>query len=112
MTLPSAITITEAAAARVKAILADHGEPLVGLRISIDEKGCSGLGYKIDFARETNPLDEAVEDKGVRILIDPKAVLFILGSEMDYVEDRLQAGFVFNNPNAKGVCGCGESFHV
>ena len=112
MALPSAITITEAAAARVKAILAAHGEPLVGLRISIDEKGCSGLGYKIDFARETNPLDEAVEDKGVRILIDPKAVLFILGSEMDYVEDGLQAGFVFNNPNAKGVCGCGESFHV
>ena len=112
MTLPSAITITEAAAARVKAILADHGQPVVGLRISIDEKGCSGLGYKIDFARQAEPMDEMIEDKGVRILIDAKAVLFILGSEMDYVEDRLQSGFVFNNPNAKGVCGCGESFHV
>ncbi len=112
MALPSAITITDAAAERAKAIIASRDEPAVALRVSIDEKGCSGLTYRIDFAEAAGPLDEVVEEKGVRILIDPKATLFILGSEMDYVEDKLQSGFVFNNPNAKGVCGCGESFHV
>tara|TARA_B100001123_G_C15338058_1_gene1033632 strand:- start:386 stop:724 length:339 start_codon:yes stop_codon:yes gene_type:complete len=112
MGLPSSITITDAAAERVKKILADRGDPNIALKISIDEKGCSGLGYQIDFVTTTHPMDEVVEDKGVRILIDPKAVMFILGSEMDYIEAPLQSGFVFNNPNAKGVCGCGESFQV
>ncbi|MBM3516654.1 MAG: iron-sulfur cluster assembly accessory protein [Alphaproteobacteria bacterium] len=112
MALPRAITITDAAAARVKALLATQGEPALGLRVSVATRGCSGLSYRLDVAKHKAPLDEIVEDKGVTILIDAKACLFLLGSEMDYVDDKLQSGFVFHNPNAKGTCGCGESFHV
>lgn len=75
-------------------------------------KGCSGLTYTLEFADEAGPMDEKVEEKGVTVLIDPKATMFILGTEMDFVEEKMQAGFVFRNPNEKGRCGCGESFHV
>jgi len=112
MARPQAIKITDAAAARVQALLAKRGKPSAGIRIGVRTKGCSGLSYTIEYADEKTKFDEVVEDKGVTVLIDPKATLFILGTEMDYVEDKLQSGFVFKNPNEKGRCGCGESFHV
>jgi iron-sulfur cluster assembly protein len=108
----SPITLTDAAADRVKALLARRDGGAAGLRIGVKSKGCSGLSYSIEYADAKGPHDEVVEDKGVTIFIDPKATLFILGSEVDYVEDKLQSGFVFRNPNEKGRCGCGESFHV
>lgn len=109
---PKALTMTERAADRVKALLAARGKPSVGIRIGIRTKGCSGLSYTLEYADEKGPLDEVVEEHGVTLLIDPKATMFILGTEMDYVEEKLQSGFVFKNPNEKGRCGCGESFHV
>jgi len=113
MTLSKAIlTITDAAAERVKALLESRDKPSYGVRIGIRTKGCSGLSYTLEFADEKNPFDEVVEDKGVVILIDPKAVMFLLGTQMDYVEEQLSSGFTFINPNEKGRCGCGESFHV
>lgn len=111
-TMPKAITLTDAAAARVKAVLAKSEAPVLGLRVAIQTKGCSGLSYVVEYAREQAPGDEVVEDKGVRIFIDPKAMMFLLGSEMDYVEGKLESGFQFTNPNEKSRCGCGESFNV
>ncbi|MGE5506170.1 MAG: HesB/IscA family protein [Actinomycetota bacterium] len=106
------MTITAAAAERVKALLAKRGKPSAGIRIGVRSKGCSGLSYTLEYADERSPFDEVVEAEGVTVLIDPKATMFILGTEMDFVEDKLQSGFVFRNPNEKGRCGCGESFHV
>lgn len=106
------LMITDAAAERVKALLASRGKPAAGVRIGVRAKGCSGLSYTLEFADEKTPFDEVVEEKGVTVLIDPKATMFILGTEMDYVEEKMQSGFVFRNPNEKGRCGCGESFHV
>ncbi|HEX6093395.1 MAG TPA: iron-sulfur cluster assembly accessory protein [Dongiaceae bacterium] len=109
---PNAIKITAAAAERFKSLLVKRDQPPAGLRISVKAKGCSGLSYVIDYADEKGPNDEVVQDKGVTIFIDPRATMFIIGTEVDYVEDKLQSGFVFKNPNEKGRCGCGESFHV
>ena len=106
------ITLTENAAERVRTLLAKSPEPALGLRIAISTKGCSGLSYSVEYAKEKGKFDDVVEDKGVTVFVDPKATMFILGTEMDYVEDKLQSGFVFRNPNEKGRCGCGESFHV
>ena len=110
--LPQPITVTPGAVDRVKALLAQRGKPAAGVRVGIRTKGCSGLTYTLEFAEEKGPFDEVVEADGVTILIDPKATMFILGTEMDYVEDKLESGFVFRNPNEKGRCGCGESFHI
>lgn len=107
-----AMTVTDAAASRVKALLAQHDKPVVGLRVGVKSRGCSGMSYSVEFAEEKGKFDEVVEDKGVTILIDPKASMFLFGTEMDYAEDKLQSGFTFKNPNEKGRCGCGESFHV
>ena len=107
-----ALQITETAAERVKALLTARGKPSLGIRISIRTKGCNGLSYTLEYADEQQALDEIVEEKGIKVLIDPKALLFLLGTEMDFVQDQLQSGFVFKNPNEKGRCGCGESFHV
>ncbi|HJU19183.1 MAG TPA: iron-sulfur cluster assembly accessory protein [Stellaceae bacterium] len=112
MAARQALTVTEAAARRIEALIAKRGKPAIGVRIGVRARGCSGLSYTLEYADEKGKYDEVVEDKGVRVLVDPKAILFILGTEMDYVEDKLQSGFVFRNPNEKGRCGCGESFHV
>lgn len=109
---PQAMTLTPGAVERVKALLDKRGKPSAGIRIGVRTKGCSGLSYTLEFADERGPMDEAVEQDGVTVLIDPKAAMFIFGTEMDYVEEKLQAGFQFRNPNEKGRCGCGESFHV
>ncbi|MBW7851218.1 MAG: iron-sulfur cluster assembly accessory protein [Rhodospirillales bacterium] len=108
----SPLVLTDAAAERVKALLAKRGKPSAGIRIGVRSKGCSGMSYTLEYADERNQFDEVVEDKGVTVLIDPKATMFILGTEMDFVDDKMQSGFVFRNPNEKGRCGCGESFHV
>ncbi|MBS0271583.1 MAG: iron-sulfur cluster assembly accessory protein [Proteobacteria bacterium] len=106
------LTITESAARRVKFLLEGRDKPSYGIRIGLRSKGCSGLSYTLEFADEVGPYDELIEAHDVKVLIDPKAVMFIMGSEMDYTEDKLSSGFVFKNPNEKGRCGCGESFHV
>jgi iron-sulfur cluster assembly protein len=107
-----ALSVTDAAAERIQALLDKRGKPSVGVRVGVRSRGCSGLSYTIEYADEKGKFDEVVEDKGVTILVDPKAVMFILGTEMDFVEEKLQSGFTFRNPNEKGRCGCGESFHV
>ncbi|MGH6968023.1 MAG: HesB/IscA family protein [Stellaceae bacterium] len=112
MALRQAMTVTDAAAKRIQALLTQRDKPSAGIRIGVRARGCSGLTYTIEYADEKGKLDEIVQDKGVTILIDPKATMFVIGTEMDYVEDKLQSGFTFRNPNEKGRCGCGESFHV
>ena len=108
----TAMTITDAAASRVKDLLAQRGKPSFGVRVGVRTAGCSGLSYTLEFADGKGEFDEVVEHNGVTILIDPKAAMFLLGTEMDFAEEKLKSGFVFNNPNEKGRCGCGESFHV
>ncbi len=106
------ISLTDAAAERVRALIAKSAKPVLGLRVGVNTRGCSGLSYVVEYAEEQRKFEDVVEDKGVKIFIDPTAVMFLLGSEMDYVEDKFQSGFTFTNPNEKGRCGCGESFHV
>lgn len=106
---PKALRLTDAAADQVKAAMAKADKPVVGIRVGLKNAGCAGMTYTMDYAEAQNPLDEVVEDKGVRILIDPKAILFLIGTEMDFVRDKVQARFVFNNPNQTSACGCGES---
>lgn len=108
----SLMSLTDAAAERVKHLMSTRTNPATGLRIGVRTGGCSGMAYSMDFTVEKEPLDEVVEAKGVTLFVDSKALMFLIGTEMDYVEDKLQSGFVFNNPNEKGRCGCGESFHV
>ncbi len=102
------MTLTDAAATRAKAIMAGK-DGVVGLKLGVKNGGCAGMEYTMDWANEAAPGDEIVEDKGVKILIEPKAVLFLLGTQMDYEVDKLSAKFVFNNPNQSSACGCGES---
>jgi Iron-sulfur cluster assembly accessory protein len=109
---PSPITVTPAALNQIKAILASRANPAAGLRIGVSSRGCSGMSYTLEFADAKAPLDEQLDIDGATIFIDPKATMFIFGTEMDYEEGTLQSGFVFRNPNEKGRCGCGESFHV
>jgi iron-sulfur cluster assembly protein len=106
------MSLTDAAAARVKDIIARADKPVTGIRVGVTKGGCAGMSYKVDFATEVLPGDEVVEDKGVRVLIDPGALLFLLGTEMDYKVDKLSAQFVFNNPNQTSACGCGESVAI
>ena len=109
MARPQVMKLTDAAAARIKDIMSRSERPVAGLRVGVKNGGCAGMAYTMEYAESANPADEIVEDKGVKILIDPKAVLFLLGTEMDYRSDRMTSGFVFNNPNQTGSCGCGES---
>ena len=106
------MTLTERAAARVKDIISRSDTPVAALRVGVKKGGCAGMEYTMDYAAEAAPGDEVVEDKGVKVLIDPKAVLFLLGTEMDYVTEKLTSRFVFNNPNQKSACGCGESIEI
>ena len=109
---PQLMTVSQAAAERAKALIEGRGKPTAGLRIGVRTKGCSGLSYTLEFADKQEPMDEVVETAGIKLLIDPKASLFLIGTVMDFEEDKLKSGFVFRNPNEKGRCGCGESFHV
>jgi len=109
---PQLMTVTPLAAERVKALIDGRGKPTAGIRIGVRTKGCSGLSYTLEFADKQEPMDEVIEAHGVKLLVDPKASLFLIGTEMDYEEEKLKSGFVFRNPNEKGRCGCGESFHV
>jgi iron-sulfur cluster assembly protein len=106
---PQVMRLTDAAADRIKHILARSDRPIAGVRVGVANGGCAGMSYTMEYAEHANPTDEVVEDKGIRLLIDPKAVLFLLGTEMDYKTDKLSAQFVFNNPNQTSACGCGES---
>lgn len=112
MTMPQMLTLTDAAAERVKALIARSDKPVLGLRIGVKTRGCSGLSYSVEYAEEQKKFEDVVEEKGVKLFIDPTAVMFLVGSEMDYVDDKFESGFTFTNPNEKGRCGCGESFHV
>jgi iron-sulfur cluster assembly protein len=109
---PQVMTVTPAAVERIKGLIEKRGKPTAGIRIGVRSKGCSGLSYTLEYADGQQPMDEVVELEGVKLLIDPKASLFLIGTEMDYAEEQLKSGFVFKNPNEKGRCGCGESFHV
>lgn len=106
------MTLTEAAAERVRAIMANSQKEIAGLRVGVKNAGCAGMEYTLDYAKSADPLDDVVEDQGVTLFIDPKAVLFLLGTQMDYKVDKLAAGFVFNNPNQTSACGCGESVEI
>jgi iron-sulfur cluster assembly protein len=108
----AALTITDAAAGRIKELMGQRDKPAKGIRVGVRTRGCSGLSYTIEYADEIEKYDEVVEDKGVTVLIEPKAVMFLLGTEMDFVDEKLKSGFTFNNPNEAGRCGCGESFTV
>ena len=103
------ITLTEAAATRIRELVENADQPVAGLRISVKNGGCAGMSYKLDYVEAPNPADDLVEDKGVKVFIDTAAVLFLLGTELDFQTSKLQSGFVFNNPNQTSACGCGES---
>jgi len=109
---PKAVTLTDAAAARVKAIMERAETPRVGLRVGVKNGGCAGQEYTFAYADTIEPMDEVVEDKGVTILIDPKAILFLIGSEIDFETTTLSSKFVFRNPNQTDACGCGESVTI
>jgi len=106
------IKLTDAAAERIKFVMANAVKPVVGVRVGVKNGGCAGMTYTMDYAEAVQPSDEVVEDKGVRVLIDPKAILFLIGTEMDYKTEKLSAQFVFNNPNQTSACGCGESVQL
>ncbi len=112
MALPPPITISDSAAEQIKVLLSSRGKSSEGIRVGVKKGGCSGLSYTIEYADDIQKFEEVVEDKGVKVIIDPKATLYLIGTEMDYKQEKLQSGFVFVNPNEKGRCGCGESFHV
>ncbi len=109
---PKVVTLTDAAADRVKEIMARAEKPYAGLRVGVKNGGCAGSEYIIEYAETADPLDEVVEDHGVTILIEPKAVLFLIGAEIDYEVSRLSSKFVFRNPNETDACGCGESVTI
>lgn len=106
------LTVTPVAVEQIKHLLVQRGKPSLGIRVGIKTRGCSGLSYYIEYADEKNSYDELVEIDGIKVLIDPKAIMFILGVIMDFETNELESGFTFKNPNEKGRCGCGESFHV
>ena len=109
---PKIVSLTDAAAARVREIMGKAEKPYAGLRVGVKNGGCAGQEYVLEYAEAANPLDEVVEDKGVTILVEPKAVLFLIGTEIDYEVSKLSAKFVFKNPNETDACGCGESVTI
>jgi iron-sulfur cluster assembly protein len=106
------MTLTDAAAARVRELTEAAGRPIAGLRVGVKNGGCAGMSYTMELADDVSPLDEVVEAKGVKLLIDPKAILFLLGAEMDFAVDKFSASFSFHNPNETSSCGCGESVAI
>ena len=106
------ITLSDRAAKRVKEIIASAKEQIVGVRVGVASGGCAGMSYVMEYAKNTNPNDEIIEDKGVKVLIDPKAIMYLLGTEMDYKKEELSSTFIFKNPNETERCGCGESFKL
>ena len=106
------LTVTENAANHIKSLIAQapEGQPVIGLRIGVQSGGCSGMSYFMEYAAEQNPMEEVVEDKGVKIFVDQRAMLYLIGTEMDYADGQFESGFVFKNPNETGRCGCGKSF--
>ena len=111
MALPI-MRLTDRAAARVKDIIAHSETPLAGLRVGVKKGGCAGMEYTMDYAAAPQPGDEIITDKGVTLMVEPQALLFLLGTEMDYVTEKMASRFVFNNPNQKSACGCGESVNL
>ena len=109
---PQVMKLSERAAERIRALMTEKGDATVGLRIGIKKGGCAGMEYTMDWAARQDPLDEVVEQHGAKVLIDPMAVMYLLGTEMDYQTDKLSAQFVFSNPNQTGTCGCGESVNL
>jgi len=106
------MSLTDAAAGRLSEIIAASDQPVAGVRVGLKKGGCAGMEYTMDYASEVGPMDEVIEEKGVKLLIEPQAVLFLLGTQMDYQEGKLSSGFVFNNPNQTSACGCGESVEI
>ena len=109
---PKAVRLSDAAAVRIREIMDKAEGKYQGVRVGVVNGGCAGMSYTMDYAEDTKPFEEMVEDKGVRIFIDPKAILFLIGTEMDFVKEKLGARFVFNNPNQTAACGCGESVSI
>ena len=114
MALPSfkVLTLTDAAADRVKDIMAKADRPIAGVRVGVKNGGCAGMSYTMEYAEAQKPGEDVVEDKGVKVFVDPKAVLFLLGTQMDFQTTKLASQFVFNNPNQTSACGCGESVAI
>src|ERR1700754_281216 len=109
---PAAIRISDAAAKRINDVVAKATKPVLGVRVSVAAKGCSGQKYVVEYAEDLRKFEDVVEHNGAKVFIDPKAVMYLLGSTLDYRESKMESGFVFENPNEKGRCGCGESFSV
>lgn len=110
--LPKVMTVTQAAADRVQEIIENSDKPIAGLKIGVKNGGCAGMEYTLDYAETIEDSADVIEDQGIKIVIDPKAILFLLGTEMDYEVSKLSSGFVFNNPNQTSACGCGESVAI
>lgn len=109
---PKPVRLTEAAAARVAAIMAGADGRYQGVRVGVKNGGCAGMSYTMDYAESAQPFEEVMEDQGVKIFIDPKAILFLIGTELDFVQEKFGARFVFRNPNQTSACGCGESVQI
>ena len=109
---PKAIRLSDAAAARIREIMANADGKYLGVRVGVQNGGCAGMSYTMDYAEAAQPFEEVVEDKGVKVFIDPKAIMFLIGTEMDFVTEKFGARFVFNNPNQTAACGCGESVAI
>ena len=109
---PKVMMLSDAAVDRICQIMAKSDTPIVGIRVGVKKGGCAGMEYTMQYAESFGPHDEVIEDKGVKILIEPKAILFLLGTEMDFKVDKLKSGFIFNNPNQSSACGCGESVAI
>ena len=107
------ITVSDIAVKQIKKIILNAGTKVEGIIVDVDKSGCSGYAYKLDYAKNIDPMKyEVIEKDGIKIFIEPKATMFLIGSEMDYTKDKLSSRFIFNNPNEKSTCGCGESFNI
>ena len=106
------LTLSDKAADHVRALVEKGGDGVIGIRVSVKTAGCSGMKYQVEYAHDKKPFEDAIVDKGVTVMVDPAAVMFIIGSEMDWSEDKFSSGFVFNNPLANTSCSCGESFSL